>query len=290
MRALQLASFLILCVSSLALKDQDWKSCSDAAFCRRGRALAARATEAGSTWKSPYSVDSSTVSIKTDEAAFSASVKSSIYPDIKFKLDLQVLKDGVVRVRMDEVDGLRKRYNEAANWALISEPEVSNSVKWTASKQDTSVTYGDLSVVVQHQPLKVSLLRNGKEEIVLNGGGLLHMEHFRTKHPEIAPPEGEEENAQEVLEVENPAAWFEGEEDGWWEESWKTWKDSKPKGTDRFCHSSTCVHVSTQVLNHYLSILTFLNMAIFTVFLSTQHCLTSLRPKARELNIMNPIV
>lgn len=194
--------------------------------------MAARATEASSSWKSPYSVDSNSVSIASEEATFSAAIKSSIYPDIKFKLDLQVLQDGVVRVRMDEVDGLRKRYNEAANWTLVADPKVSSEVKWTAGKKETRATYGDLSVVVQHEPLKVSLLRNGKEEIVLNGGGLLHMEHFRTKHPEIAPPEGEEA-AQEVLEPGNPAAWFEGEEDSWWEETWKTWTDSKPKGESK---------------------------------------------------------
>ena len=50
-----------------------------------------------------------------------ASVKSSIYPDIKFKLDIQVLRNGVVRVRMGRIDGLQKHYNEAANWALIAE-------------------------------------------------------------------------------------------------------------------------------------------------------------------------
>ncbi len=111
-------------------------------------------------------------------------VKSSIYPEVKFKLDLQVLQDGVVRVRMDEVDGLRQRYNEASSWALISEPSVSKQVQWTVAKSDVRAVYGtkkDISVVVEFNPLKITLLRGGKEEIVLNGDGLLHMEHFRNK-------------------------------------------------------------------------------------------------------------
>ena len=83
--------------------------------------MAARATEAGSSWKSPYSIDSSSVSIASDEATLSAAVKSSVYPDVKFKLNLQVLQDGVVRVRMGKIDGLQKHYNEAANWAFIAE-------------------------------------------------------------------------------------------------------------------------------------------------------------------------
>ena len=243
MRVLHVALLLTSLPSLFALKTGDWKTCSQAAFCRRGRALSARAKEAGSSWKSPYSVDPSSVSISPDEAAFSASVKSSIYPDIKFKLDLRVLQDGVVRVRMDEVDGLRKRYDEAASWALISQPKVSNGIQWTLGKKDVRASYGDNEVVVQLAPLKVSLLRKGKEEIVLNGRGLLHMEHFRRKEDkkavEASPaPEGEgEDRQQEVLETpkENPAAWFEGEEDGWWEETFKSWTDSKPKGISPNC-------------------------------------------------------
>ena len=232
MRASALALFLCFASPIFALKTGDWKKCSDAGFCRRGRALAARAKEAGSSWTSPYSVDSSSLTIGDGEASFSAAVKSSIYPDIKFKLDLQVLEDGVVRVRMDEVDGLRKRYDEAASWSLISNPRTSKDVRWIVGKNEIHASYNDVSVKVEFEPLKISLLRNGKEEIVMNGGGLLHMEHFRIKKeptPE-AEPAAEGETAQQVLETVNPAAWFEGEEDGWWEEQFKTWKDTKPKG------------------------------------------------------------
>ncbi|KAL5483105.1 ROT2 [Sanghuangporus weigelae] len=240
MKVLQLALLLSFLPSLFAVKTGDWKTCSQAAFCRRGRALSARAHEAGSSWKSPYSIDPSTVYFSPEEASFSAAVKSSIYPDIKFKIDLRVLQDGVVRVRMDEIDGLRKRYDEAASWALISQPKVSNEVKWTLGKKDVRAAYGVNEVVVQLSPLKISLLRGGKEEIVLNGDGLLHMEHFRSKEGKKIvetpqSPEGEDDGQQqEVLQTphENPAAWFEGEEDGWWEETWKSWTDSKPKGPE----------------------------------------------------------
>ena len=219
-----------------ALKTGDWKTCSQSAFCRRGRALAARAKDADTSWKSPYSVDPNSVALSSGNAAFSARIKSSIYPDIKFKLDLQVLEDGVVRLRMDEVDGLRQRYNEAASWALISDPKISNEIQWIVGKNDVRATYGekkDISVVVNYEPLKVSLLRGGKEEVVMNGRGLLHMEHFRTKVAKVdVPEEGlDEEDAQKVMQAGNPAAaWFEGEPDGWWEETFLSWTDKKPKG------------------------------------------------------------
>ncbi|KAF7979019.1 hypothetical protein HWV62_43993 [Athelia sp. TMB] len=227
-----IAVLTLLLPSSLALKTGDWKTCSQSGFCRRGRALSARA-QAASSWTSPYSVDSSSIALATDQATFTAAVTSSLYPAIKFGLEVRVHEDGVVRVRMDEVDGLRKRYDEAASWALIAEPEISKGIQWTVGKKDVRAVYGakkDIEVVVSFAPLKVVMLRNGKEQVVLNGNGLLHMEHFRTKQE--AAPVVEGDDAQTVVQV-NPTAWFEGEsEDAYWEESFSSWTDSKPKGPE----------------------------------------------------------
>ncbi|KAJ6491629.1 glycoside hydrolase family 31 protein [Mycena vitilis] len=230
-------SLLITVPDALAVKSHDFKTCSQAGFCRRGRALSARAAEAKSSWRSPYSLNVPTIAITPDKAVFTAGVKSSLYPEIKFGLELRVHEDGVVRVRMDEVNGLRKRYDEAASWALISEPTISQEITWTAGKKDIRAKYGNNEVVVAFQPLKISLLRGGKEQIVLNGQGLLHMEHFRTKaveetKTEEAEPVPEEDAEQVVMKV-NPRAWFEGDkEDDWWEEKFSTWTDTKPKGPE----------------------------------------------------------
>ncbi|CAK5281912.1 unnamed protein product [Mycena citricolor] len=228
-------TLLIIAPDALAVKQQDFKTCSQAGFCRRGRALSARAAEAKSSWKSPYSVDVSSVSIASDKSVFTAGVKSSLYPDIQFGLEVRVHEDGVVRVKMDEVNGLRKRYDEAASWALIAEPTISREVTWVAGKKDIRAKYGKNEVVVVYEPLKVSLLRDGKEQVVLNGQGLLHLEHFRTKieqtKAEEVVTEGEE---QAVLsEAVRPQAWFEGDkEDDYWTEQWSSWTDTKPKGPE----------------------------------------------------------
>ncbi|KAG6873139.1 hypothetical protein C0995_002513 [Termitomyces sp. Mi166 len=238
---------LLLVVPTYSLKAHDFKTCSQSGFCRRGRALSARAKEVGSKWTSPYSIDPSSITIASDQATFTAGVKSSLYPEINFGLELRVHKDGIVRVRMDEVGGLRKRYDEAASWALISEPIISKEIKWKAGKKDIRAVYGNKKeneVVVTFEPLRVALLRNGKEQVVLNGQGLLHMEHFRNKvestpTEEPAPQEGEEvvtDESQAVLKTEkpvNPRAWFEGDkEDDYWQETFSSWTDSKPKGPE----------------------------------------------------------
>ncbi|KAF7428915.1 hypothetical protein PC9H_008151 [Pleurotus ostreatus] len=242
MYSLKLLGALVLLISvpqTFAVKSHDFKTCSQAGFCRRGRALASRAKEA-SSWASPYSIDLSTIEIAHDSAKFTAQVKSSLYPDVKFGLDVRLHTDGVVRVRMDEINGLKKHYDEAASWALISEPEVSKSMKWSVGKTEFKAKFGEgqeFEIVVQFNPLKIVLLKESKEQIVLNGQGLLHMEHFRSKKVEAGgeqKPEGSEgvEDAQTVIKVQ-PNAWFEGEdEDAYWEETFGSWTDSKPKGPE----------------------------------------------------------
>lgn len=233
MRAIGSWLLLVAIPAVLAVKTEDFKTCSQTAFCRRGRALSERAGQ-NPNWKSPYTVDASSVSISSDQALFTAAIKSSLYPEIKFSLDVRVHDDGVVRVRMDEVGGLKKRYDEAASWALIAEPKTSRNVQWTVGKTDVKATVGskkdNLQLVVSFDPLKVVLFRDGKEQVVLNGLGLLHMEHFRAKE-EPKAVEGSEGDAQQPIQATNPRAWFEGDtEDGYWEETWKSWTDSKPKG------------------------------------------------------------
>lgn len=237
------SSLLVLAVipAALAVKSHDFKTCSQAGFCRRGRALSARAAE-NPSWSSPYSIDASSVSVANGQASLTAAVKSSIYPEVKFALDVRIHDDGVVRVRMDEVDGMRKHYDEAASWALIADPKLSQQIRWDVGKDGVRAVYGakkDIEVNVSFEPLKVTLLRDGKEQVLLNGRGLLHMEHFRTKESVEKSKEGlttpeagaEGDDAQVVLGAHPRVAWFEGDsEDGWWEETFNSFTDPKPKG------------------------------------------------------------
>ncbi|KAI0644926.1 alpha-glucosidase [Trametes meyenii] len=245
MRALSTLLVLAALPAALAVKTHDFKTCSQAGFCRRGRALSARAAE-NPSWKSPYSVDASSVTLSPDQASFTAAVKSSLYPEVNFGLDVRIHEDGVVRVRLDEIDGLRKRYDEAASWALLEAPKVSNAIQWLVARDSVRAKYGpkkDVEVAVTFEPLKITLSRSGKEQVVLNGRGLLHMEHYRTKESteggQIEEPAQLEDNpnvdnSQTVLgQAQSDTAWFEGEgEDGWWEETFNGFTDTKPRGPE----------------------------------------------------------
>ncbi len=58
---------------------------------------------------------------------------------------------------MDEVDGIRKRYVEAASWALIREPKLSKNITWKQTRKDIKALDERLGVElkVQFQPLRI---------------------------------------------------------------------------------------------------------------------------------------
>jgi alpha 1,3-glucosidase len=237
------ASLLLLALVTPAttFKAADFKTCSQSGFCLRGRALASRARENVDKWHSPYSVDPQSLSLVPERASLTARVNSGLYPNIKFSLEVHVHEDGVIRVRMDEVDGLRKHYDEA----LAAEPSINTGIQRKVGASQARAAFGqqlEHEVVVDFKPLRVVLDRDGKEQLVVNGRGLMHMEHFRDKTIEEPKVETSEEGSetQDVLKV-NPNSWFEGDfEDAYWEESFGSWKDTKPKGK-----LSTYLHCSS---------------------------------------------
>jgi alpha 1,3-glucosidase len=229
----QLIVLAALTEAVLGVKHHDFKTCSQSGFCRRGRAIAQRAQDAGSNWTSPYSVDTSNLRISPDRSKITVPVKSSIHPDIKFQLSVVVHEDGVARLRMDEIDGLRKRYDGAADWALASAPEP-RGVKWKPVDGGIEGTWDDVMLRVTYEPLLIEVIRDGRVEMSLNGRGLFHMEHFRNK-AETKVEEKVQGAEDEQVVVKEPEvkinAWFEGEtEDAYWEETFLSWTDSKPKG------------------------------------------------------------
>jgi alpha 1,3-glucosidase len=174
-----------------------------------------------------------------------------LYTDINFELQLDFLKegDGIARIRVDEVDSKLpwKRYDEASKWALLESEPTRADVKGVTQKtvdggKTTVFTYGPsggLSLEIEHEPLRITFKQGGEAVMVINDRNLFHMEHFRLK--EDAADEvnqtlegGQEDSGgQTVLQATSKpdTTWFEGEPDSdAFEEKWKSWTDSKPKG------------------------------------------------------------
>ncbi|KZT61179.1 glycoside hydrolase family 31 protein [Calocera cornea HHB12733] len=255
--ALALLALVALLPPAHAVKSHDFKTCAQSAFCRRGRALAARAADAGDAWQSPYSLLHDGLDIDSAGSTLRGRVHSALYPHISFSLHVHVLPDGLFRISMDQVDGLRKRYDEAARWALHRDPPL-GTAKWSRGERhiiarSTTSEGGEVELHIQYAPLRISLWQDGKETVSLNGRGLLHMEHFRVKEdapapvpvPAVdpAPPSGEQAVLEPPAPAQRPTAWFEGaEEDGYWSESFGGHTDSKPKGPESLSLDITFPH------------------------------------------------
>lgn len=236
------ACLLLVVIHSLptadAVKRHDFKTCDQSGFCKRNRALADRAVEHADHWRSPYHVHDP----KFARGAFTAAVSNGLFPEIKFALELRFLKDGTARVLMDEVDGLRQRYNEAARWALEGEPAIENtdsSFRTVYEADCTTITYaeGRHQVRIDHSPLTVTFFRDGQPHVILNDRKLFNMEHFRVKtvgeQPEeivVQDPAHPEEQLVVVKDEAFPG-FLPPTEDGMWEETFAGKTDSKPKGT-----------------------------------------------------------
>lgn len=143
---------------------------------------------------------------------------------------------------MDELDsptGL-ERYNETARWAMVDpNPEISREASMKTSKGKSVIKYGSkgagLELEVQHNPFKITQRRNGEDEIVINDRSLFHMEHFRRKGEVKAEVEGKEgilgEAEQMVLGGDKlDRGWFEEDDGDMFQEVFRSWTDSKPKG------------------------------------------------------------
>lgn len=224
--------------TSTAVKRHDFKTCDQSGFCRRNRALADRAGKAGASWQSPYEVHTPEFS----RGSFRAAVSNALFPQIKFSLEIRFQQDGTARVLMDEVEGLRQRYNEAAKWTLVGEPALEeNDGRYEADVKETHATIkfhgGQNEARIDYKPLTITFFRDGQPHIVLNERKLFNMEHFRVKtvgkQPEELVVEDPEHPDEQLVVVQNEAfpGFLPPTEDGMWEETFGGKTDNKPKGT-----------------------------------------------------------
>lgn len=217
-----------------AVKRGDFKTCNQSGFCKRNRALADRATE--HKFGSPYTLQQPQFRQNT----FHAAISNALFPSISFSLEVRFQKDGVARILMDEVDGLRQRYNEAGMWTVQKEPQLAEEGDFQVdiTEQRTSIKYaqGRHELQVQHQPLLLTFLRDGQPHIIINERSLLNLEHFRVKaiggEPEEVVVQDAEHPEQQTVIVKEEAfpGFLPKDEDGMWEETFGGKTDSKPKG------------------------------------------------------------
>lgn len=230
--SLAVVTVLSLFGASSAVKRHDFKTCDQSGFCKRTRALADRAV-ATEGYLNPFAIDPESTSF--ENGRFKAGIKNLLFPEINFSLEVRFQVDGVARILMDEVNGLRQRYNETGSWTVQTEPILEikeEAFTVNVEKDSTSITYanGRHELKIQHRPILLTFLRDGQPHIVINERGLLNMEHFRLKTVDAETVEGEGEDAVVEVKEELFPGFLSEDEDGMWEEAFGGKTDSKPKG------------------------------------------------------------
>lgn len=236
-----LAFFCALTVH--AVKREDFKECHQTSFCRRLRGIADKQA-ANADFASPYSVSDPARTPSAEGLSWTFPLHSSLYPDVQFEMRVDLLEEGIVRVRADEVNspsGLQ-RYNETAAWVLTGDPHLAKDgadVKNEAGV--TSIKYGqnkELELDIVHSPLQITMKRDGKAQVVFNERSLFHVEHYRSQEKKKDTVEGSEEVKQEEGEEQKvfqkgdeiDRSWFETDDKDMFKETWRKWTDTKPKG------------------------------------------------------------
>ncbi|KAH7705988.1 glycosyl hydrolase family 31 protein [Aphelenchoides avenae] len=191
---LQTAIFLLVIPLAAAVDRGNFKTCEQATFCTRHR----KQTE-----KANYEVDPATV--RANETAVEAELVSAVN---RLKLAVVLLEDSSLRIQINEAGTpLRPRFQPLL--ALNGEPKQKKLPAADTGKESTSfVTPEGHKIVVAHKPFRIDVF-HGKELLFsVNSKQLLKFEHFREKK------EGET-----------------AEEEGFWEETFKSHRDSKPYGS-----------------------------------------------------------
>eukprot|EP00045_Choanoeca_perplexa_P014658 m.174061 g.174061 ORF g.174061 m.174061 type:complete len:906 (+) comp16750_c0_seq2:34-2751(+) len=189
-RAVVLGVLLVATLVS-AVDRNNFKKCQDSSFCRRNRNIPENQT--------PFIA-------KTDPELDGDTVKVTLQntqTNKEFIVSFDAYGDATGRVRINEKDPLKPRYQ--VQDVVNPELKVAHVHLKHGDPDAFYVTFGnDCAVAVSYKPFRVDFLRNNAVVVSLNSRGLMNFEHYREKQ--------------------------EGDEDGMWEEEFKTHKDTKPHG------------------------------------------------------------
>ncbi|CAG8521039.1 16051_t:CDS:10, partial [Dentiscutata erythropus] len=137
---------------------------------------------------SPYSLISDSIIIK--DGIISGCLISS-ENNLEFIFELYILEIGAVRIRINEKNPLKSRYDKVKDWALVQDPLTTLEYNQIHSKPGvTSFSFGkekNQTVSIYHSPFRVEFLIDDIPTIILNDRGFFNFEHLREKEQNKEP-------------------------------------------------------------------------------------------------------
>ncbi|KAF9412292.1 hypothetical protein BGZ94_001083 [Podila epigama] len=254
-----LAMGLVLgCVS--AVKREDFKTCAQSGFCTRNRAYADLAKE-NEKWTSPFQLNPASLRLKagvlTGDLINNQESSQGNSPSSPLEFELHLLDNDVARVRINERDPIRPRYDGVQDTVLVRPyglaAEASYTLLQKAKDGVLTIQYGPNNrntVKISSAPFKIEFLINGVPTVLLNNDGLLRFERQVNKVDEskklVDQTAGDDGEASIVADKDDDEADEEEEEqaqksplelkleENLWEERFKDNTDSKPRGPESF--------------------------------------------------------
>ncbi|XP_052767402.1 neutral alpha-glucosidase AB-like isoform X1 [Mya arenaria] len=253
-----LVCLLLLSDLVASVSRDNFKTCDQSSFCKRHRRLQPGA--------SPYVVLME--SVKIQSSGMEVQILNT-KNNVRLLMQVTAIKDNTARLKINELNPLRKRYEIPVGDALVGEPKTQDLKVLERSDSSISLGFEENKILITSRPFRVDFINKEEPVVSINAQGLLKFEHFREQsppqkgwldgvtswfsrgfsegqeEPQDAPPAPAEEQADEnKVEMEIPEdkeeVKKEGEgkqqeeddnnEPGMWEETFKTFHDSKPYG------------------------------------------------------------
>ncbi|CAF0913171.1 unnamed protein product [Rotaria sordida] len=208
----------ILNIPSIENVDRsNFKTCEQSSFCRRQRKYKPDI--------SPYEIDlNSTKIIKNGHLRFL--LLNTLKSHIKFKLEIFTLEHNSLRIKINELNPIRKRYE--VKYSLVGELKLVNMNITKSDEKQIEVNFGERTkFLLNAKPFRLDLFTNDIFVMSVNSKNMFNFEYYRKK------PES------------NKTATNNNNEDGMWEETFKNHHDSKPYGPSSIgvdcCHAITII-------------------------------------------------
>ncbi|KAF0403443.1 glycosyl hydrolases family 31-domain-containing protein [Gigaspora margarita] len=161
---------------------------TQSSFCRLNRAYADKAS-ANPSFVSPYSLINDSIIIK-DGIISGCLINSE--NNLEFIFELYILEIGAVRIRINEKNPLKPRYDKVKDWALVQDPLITLEYNQIPSKAGvTSFSFGkekNQTISIYHSPFRVEFLVDDIPTIILNDRGFLNFEHLRDEESNTESP------------------------------------------------------------------------------------------------------
>ncbi|CAI9723815.1 neutral alpha-glucosidase AB-like isoform X2 [Octopus vulgaris] len=212
---------ICLIYSVVAVSRENFKTCEQSGFCKRQRAV-----EAG---HSSYAVLLDSLDLKPSSITLQLVNRKN---NVRFKLELYALAHNMARIKLNEFSPLKSRYEIPIGDTLIKEPVLQNLKLVSKEKNSLILSFETNHVVITAEPFRIDFLTNDHPVLSINSQGLFKFEHLRQKqdaNPAEPPQEGGESN-EEKKENTQEESKSEPEEPDMWEETFKSFTDSKPNG------------------------------------------------------------